>query len=73
MVDVAGIDHVCIGTDTKLTPPYNSANGKGADKKESPDKPQQPERPKEHIGEQTNGAPERSKGWFCLCCSRCHA
>ncbi|PZF70851.1 peptidase M19 [Taibaiella soli] len=24
MVDVVGIDHVCIGTDTKLTPPYNS-------------------------------------------------
>lgn len=29
MVDVAGIDHVCIGTDTKLTPAYRSPNDKG--------------------------------------------
>jgi membrane dipeptidase len=28
MVDVVGIDHVCIGTDTKLTPSYNSAQGR---------------------------------------------
>lgn len=26
MVDVTGIDNVCIGTDTKLTPPYRSPN-----------------------------------------------
>lgn len=26
MVDVVGIDHVCIGTDTKLTPAYNSSD-----------------------------------------------
>jgi len=26
MVDVVGIDHVCIGTDTKLTPAYRSPN-----------------------------------------------
>lgn len=29
MVDVVGVDHVCIGTDTKLTPAYRSPNDKG--------------------------------------------
>ncbi len=29
MVDVVGIDHVCIGTDTKLTTPYRSPNDMG--------------------------------------------
>jgi membrane dipeptidase len=29
MVDVVGIDHVCIGTDTKLTPAYGSHDGFG--------------------------------------------
>jgi membrane dipeptidase len=29
MVDVAGIDHVCIGTDTKLTPAYRSPEASG--------------------------------------------
>lgn len=29
LVDVVGTDHVCIGTDTKLTPPYRSPNDKG--------------------------------------------
>ncbi len=27
LVDVIGVDHVCIGTDTKLTPSYRSPNG----------------------------------------------
>jgi len=27
LVDVVGIDHVCVGTDTKLTPAYNSGGG----------------------------------------------
>jgi len=27
LVDIIGIDHVCIGTDTKLTPAYNSGGG----------------------------------------------
>jgi microsomal dipeptidase-like Zn-dependent dipeptidase len=30
MVDVAGIDHVAIGTDTKLTPAYQSPNKEGS-------------------------------------------
>ncbi len=29
LVDVIGIDHVCIGTDTKLTPAYRPASGFG--------------------------------------------
>lgn len=29
MVDVIGINHVCIGTDTKLTTPYHSSNDMG--------------------------------------------
>lgn len=29
MVDAAGIEHVCIGTDTKLTPAYRSPNAAG--------------------------------------------
>jgi len=29
MVDVAGVDHVCIGTDTKMTPPYKSPSDGG--------------------------------------------
>ena len=31
MVDVVGIDHVCIGTDTKLTPPYRPGNKNTSD------------------------------------------
>lgn len=30
LVDVVGTDHVCIGTDTKLTPPYRFPGGFGA-------------------------------------------
>lgn len=29
LVEVVGIDHVCLGTDTKLTPPYRPAGGGG--------------------------------------------
>jgi membrane dipeptidase len=41
MIDVVGVDHVCIGTDTKLAKPYmpNTETDK-----------------KERIGERTNGA-----------------
>jgi len=34
MVDVAGIDHVCIGTDTKLTPPYRPPGTNTGDHKD---------------------------------------
>ena len=37
MVDVAGIDHVCIGTDTKMTKPYRSPTS--FEGQERPDNP----------------------------------
>lgn len=63
MVDVAGIDHVCIGTDTKLTPPYrspNQANGRGGPPNQSGNPPAQGTAPapqnQERVGERTNKA-----------------
>ncbi|NEU70114.1 amidohydrolase family protein [Spirosoma agri] len=47
LVDVVGIDHVCLGTDTKLTPSYRSPCAQ-----KGPGGGQQGER----IGERTNGA-----------------
>ncbi|OXB02334.1 dipeptidase [Flavobacterium pectinovorum] len=44
MVDVVGIDHVCIGTDTKLTPSYRSPSDQGH-------KPEGDKKPKEQQGE----------------------
>jgi membrane dipeptidase len=44
LVDVVGIDHVCIGTDTKLTPSYNSQGGNGP-------------RPGGDAGKRPNGPP----------------
>jgi membrane dipeptidase len=44
MVEVVGIDHVCLGTDTKLTPSYQYFGNKSAVKKT------------ERAGERTNGA-----------------
>ncbi|MDH4460494.1 MAG: membrane dipeptidase [Flectobacillus sp.] len=54
MVDVVGIDHVCIGTDTKLTPSYR------------PPSPNQNknEKPKPRIGERTNEAWKDQKTGF---------
>jgi membrane dipeptidase len=39
MVDVIGIDHVCLGTDTKLTPPYRPAGDFGPKQGDGPPKP----------------------------------
>jgi membrane dipeptidase len=44
MVDVVGIDHVCIGTDTKIAKPYKTTI--------EPNETQKTER----VGERTNGA-----------------
>ena len=44
MVDVVGIDHVCIGTDTKMAKPYMPQN-ETADAKKN-----------ERVGEKTNTA-----------------
>lgn len=51
MVDAAGIDHVCIGTDTKLTPAYRSPNDKGWGQ-ESDKKPQGQDGPPKKQNEQ---------------------
>ena len=45
LVDVIGVDHACIGTDTKLTPPRPRPGGPGRDS---------PQRAR--IGERTNQA-----------------
>lgn len=64
MVDVVGIDHVCMGTDTKLTPAYRSPTDKGwggeGNKKPqgSPDGP--PKREGEHKDQRGQG-PEGNK------------
>ena len=39
MVDVVGIDHVCIGTDTKLTPAYRSPTDSNPHQEKNPQKP----------------------------------
>lgn len=55
LVDVVGIDHVCIGTDTKLTASYRPAggqNGPGGGKRE------------ERVGERTNLAWQNQKFGF---------
>jgi membrane dipeptidase len=50
MVDVVGVDHVCIGTDTKMTPSYRP----GVD----------PNKVQPRIGERTNGAWKDQKEGF---------
>lgn len=55
LVDVMGIDHVCIGTDTKLTPSYRPGGPgpqPGAGNQQAPGGGQNRER----VGERTNGA-----------------
>jgi membrane dipeptidase len=56
MVDVIGVDHVCIGTDTKLTPAYRSQNsnqnGAGDDKN------------RRRVGERTNDAWQDQEAGF---------
>lgn len=57
MVDITGVDHVAIGTDTKLTPPYRSPNSNpgqgGPGGKQGP-----------RIGERTNEAWANQKTGF---------
>ncbi len=48
LVDVIGVDHVCIGTDTKLTQPYNPPRGPGG--------PPQGGQGGPRVGERTNAA-----------------
>ncbi|MVN74783.1 peptidase M19 [Hymenobacter sp. HMF4947] len=56
LVDVVGIDHVCIGTDTKLTPAYRPAGGFGP-------KPGGPtSQPSSAPGTRPNGSSPSDKG-----------
>lgn len=62
LVDVAGIDHVCIGTDTKLTPSYRAggpASKPGEAGKQPAEAPKQ-----ERAGERTNLAWEGQESSF---------
>ena len=52
MVDVVGVDHVCIGTDTKMAKPYVSNNETNDAKKN------------ERMGERTNAAWQNQKEGF---------
>jgi len=56
MVDVVGIDHVCIGTDTKLTPAYKSPNDKGQRPPDFGPKPGE-NRPGDNQGRRQDGPP----------------
>ena len=72
MVDVVGIDHVCIGTDTKLTTPYRppqNADKKPENGSETDKKPQNPPPPNAQqgprIGERTNLAwKDQTEGFY---------
>ncbi|GAA5087688.1 hypothetical protein GCM10023210_10700 [Chryseobacterium ginsengisoli] len=66
LVDVIGVDHVCIGTDTKLTPAYHSPNesrpkpsGNQGNQKENSNK-----KKGERVGERTNLAWKDQKEGF---------
>jgi membrane dipeptidase len=49
MIDVVGVDHVCIGTDTKLAKPYKTNDSKQ----------------NERVGERTNGAwKDQTEGFY---------
>ncbi|QMW04733.1 dipeptidase [Spirosoma foliorum] len=59
MVDVIGVDHVCIGTDTKLTPSYRSPNagsGPGGPPNNNGQNGPGGGQNRERVGERTNKA-----------------
>jgi membrane dipeptidase len=66
LVDIIGIDHVCIGTDTKLTPAYRSPNESRSNPNGNPEeKKQDSERKKEErVGERTHLAWKDQKEGF---------
>jgi membrane dipeptidase len=64
MVDVVGIDHVCIGTDTKMTPSYRPPAPQGnKDNRKDKNGPARGEN-KPRVGERTNGAWQDQKEGF---------
>ncbi len=66
LVDVAGIDHVCIGTDTKLTPSYRSpANPQGGPPMDRGSNGPGGGQNRPRIGERTNLAwPNQTLGFY---------
>jgi len=63
LVNVVGIDHVCIGTDTKLTSPYRSAVGFGNKPGGPPPQPGSGQN-RGRVGERTNEAWQDQKEGF---------
>lgn len=57
LVEVVGIDHVCLGTDTKLTPPYRPAGGNGPRPAGPPPQGAPGNRPDGPPGNQAPGGP----------------
>lgn len=66
LVDVIGIDHVCIGTDTKLTPAYRSPNDSRPKSNGNADenKPNFERKREERVGERTGLAWKDQKEGF---------
>lgn len=69
MADVVGIDHVCIGTDTKLTTPYHPLRKQddrlNSDNNHHQEPPHQEKNQKPRAGERTNNAWEgQTKGFY---------
>jgi membrane dipeptidase len=72
MADVAGVEHVCIGTDTKMTQPYrptvslNPPPGQNNpnDRKDNPQQPGNNNKNPARFGERTNEAWQNQKGGF---------
>jgi membrane dipeptidase len=69
LVDVIGIDHVCIGTDTKLTPSYRPGSWLGASKSgdvqgNKPSDTPASSQKNERVGERTNQAWKDQKFGF---------
>nr|WP_322624286.1 membrane dipeptidase [uncultured Flavobacterium sp.] len=68
MVNVAGIEHVCIGTDTKITPafhsPFDTWGGPKHDDKKQDDKPKEEDKPKgkPDADKKEGGKPQGDKG-----------
>ncbi|MES2519278.1 MAG: membrane dipeptidase [Bacteroidota bacterium] len=66
LVDVVGIDHVCIGTDTKMTPPYRPQTPNQGNADNRKDKPVSDNKGENRVrvGERTNDAWQEQKVGF---------
>ncbi|MDN3547825.1 dipeptidase [Mucilaginibacter aquaedulcis] len=64
LVDVIGVDHACIGTDTKLTPAYRSPGNFGESGKKPDGAPGDRPQNNHRVGERTNEAWENQNAGF---------